>query len=37
MSQENPCFGDYLLLAAVLTRPLSGERVGFPAVAGFAD
>jgi hypothetical protein len=37
MSQENLGFGDYLLLAAGLTRPLSGERVGFPAVAGSAQ
>ena len=28
---------DYLILAAGLTRALSSDTVGFPAVAGFGD
>jgi hypothetical protein len=37
MSQENARLGDYLILAARLTRPARRERLAFPVVAGFAD
>jgi hypothetical protein len=37
MSQENARLGDYLILAARLTRPAQSEKLAIPAVAGFAD
>jgi hypothetical protein len=37
MSEENARLDDYLILASRLTRTARSERVGLPAVAGFAD